>query len=606
MKRLLTWFLLIISVVIPLQAEKWALLVGINNYPNDINPLRYCVADVKAFRHALVNVAGFKEDKIFLMTDDMKGQMEPTHINVIRLLDILVSRIKADDTFVFYFSGHSIAREAQSFLLAANSVLTTANPLELTAIPLQKVREILSRVKAQQLLTIIDAWRNNPEMDRGDPDSLLTDAFAKDCQIRRSNINGDQPSISATLYSCNVGERAYEWDEKSHGIFSYYLLEGLGGQAANSEGQVTITGLAEYTQSQVVKWAQTYHDKQQTPWLSVQGGAKLILVEGVDKGEVTSPLRTTGSIGAEAEMWELVKDSTDMAGIEDFLSIFPSGKFAVVARLKLTQLQRRVTAESPVEEAKKLNIKMVQIPANQFEMGAAQKKRGVESWLDDALPVHTVELDSFSISAYEITMGQYKQFLAATGHRPLPDWVSLFSPTDNHPVVGVSWYDAEAFCKWVGMRLPTEAEWEYAARGKLKGKKYPWGDQEPDGSQCNFADKRSDRTLRELDAKLTHADMSVDDGYAKIAPVGSYPSNDFGLYDMAGNVYEWVADRYDENYYSSSPAKNPPGSGTGARRVLRGGNWHYTSSYLRVASRFYNSPRNRFNFYGFRSVSELD
>ena len=110
MKRLLTWFLLIISVVIPLQAEKWALLVGINNYPNDINPLRYCVADVKAFRHALVNVAGFKEDKIFLMTDDMKGQMEPTHINVIRLLDILVSRIKADDTFVFYFSGHSIAR----------------------------------------------------------------------------------------------------------------------------------------------------------------------------------------------------------------------------------------------------------------------------------------------------------------------------------------------------------------------------------------------------------------------------------------------------------------------------------------------------------------
>ena len=100
--------------------------------------------------------------------------------------------------------------------------------------------------------------------------------------------------------------------------------------------------------------------------------------------------------------------------------------------------------------------------------------------------------------------------------------------------------------------------------------------------------------------------MSVDDGYAKIAPVGSYPSNAFGLYDMAGNVYEWVADRYDENYYSSSPAKNPPGSGTGARRVLRGGNWHYTSSYLRVASRFYNSPRNRFNFYGFRCVSELD
>ena len=148
MKRLLILLLLTTWLSIPVRAEKWALLVGINNYPNDISPLRYCVADVEAFRQALVNVAGFKEDKIFLMTDQMTDQMEPTNINVVMRLDILASQIKADDTFVFYFAGHGIAREDQSFLLAANSVTATANTLVLSAIPLDRVSKILSNVKA--------------------------------------------------------------------------------------------------------------------------------------------------------------------------------------------------------------------------------------------------------------------------------------------------------------------------------------------------------------------------------------------------------------------------------------------------------------------------
>ena len=91
--------------------------------------------------------------------------------------------------------------------------------------------------------------------------------------------------MSATLYACNVGERAYEWSEKGHGVFSYYLLEGLNGQAANSQGQVTVTGLAEYTQSKVVDWAETNRNKKQTPWLSLQGGAKLVLATGVERRE---------------------------------------------------------------------------------------------------------------------------------------------------------------------------------------------------------------------------------------------------------------------------------------------------------------------------------
>ena len=155
MRRVLLLLFFFLLVATPTDAEKWALLVGINNYPNDISNLKYCLADVVAFRDALVNVAGFKPNKVFLMTDEMEGQMQPTHVNVIMRLDILASQIKPQDTLVFYFSGHGISRQDQSFLLAANSVTTTGNTLELTAIPLQKVTEILSRIKAQQLLTII-------------------------------------------------------------------------------------------------------------------------------------------------------------------------------------------------------------------------------------------------------------------------------------------------------------------------------------------------------------------------------------------------------------------------------------------------------------------
>ena len=151
--------------------------MGINNYPNDISPLRYCVADVVAFRDALVNVAGFKRDKIFLMTDDMEGQMEPTNINVIMRLGILAKQIQPEDTFVFYFSGHGIVNDGSSFLLAANSNTVTQDTLEMSAVPLDRVSKILSSIKAQQLLTVIDACRNNPETGRSGEDNVLTDGF---------------------------------------------------------------------------------------------------------------------------------------------------------------------------------------------------------------------------------------------------------------------------------------------------------------------------------------------------------------------------------------------------------------------------------------------
>ena len=218
---------------------------------------------------------------------------------------------------------------------------------------------------------------------------------------------------------------------------------------------------------------------------------------------------------------------------------------------------------------------MVLIPAGEFQMGDVSA--------GDHTPLHPVQVSTFWMDRYEVTNAQYFAFCSTT-HRKLPEFwgkgefhSSLDFP--DYPVVGVSWNDAKAYAEWCGKRLPTEAEWEYAARGGLVGKKYPSGDT-LNATLANFS---SAGTVR----------------------VGNYPANGFGLYDMMGNVVEWVADYYDKDYYKTSPSKNPPGPEHGKFRVIRGGGWHSGPScnqlYFRNAL-----PQNWLDFnVGFRCAKSV-
>ena len=145
-------------------ADKWALLVGINNY--DISPLRYCVADVEAFRKTLIDpdIGGFDSGKVYLMTDKNIGLFEPTLVNIIRVLGALAGMVKPEDTFVFYFSGHGVTLNGRSFLQAVDSDPRSFDTMEVTGVPLDKVSEILSRMKARQVLSVIDACRRDPQL----------------------------------------------------------------------------------------------------------------------------------------------------------------------------------------------------------------------------------------------------------------------------------------------------------------------------------------------------------------------------------------------------------------------------------------------------------
>ena len=223
---------------------------------------------------------------------------------------------------------------------------------------------------------------------------------------------------------------------------------------------------------------------------------------------------------------------------------------------------------------KKDGAKMVLIPAGSFDMGSGESS--------DEQPVHTVYVDAFYMDKYEVTNAQYRKFMSATGHREPRYWDDSDYNQPNQPVVGVDWNDAVAYARWAGRRLPTEAEWEYAARGGLSGRKYPWGDP-ISTSQANYGSN-----------------------VGKPVPVGSYSANGYGLYDMAGNAWEWCQDRYGENYYSSSPAKNPSGPGTGSYRVLRGGIRDSHTLNLRVAVRYDLLPNSKCYLSGFRCVSGSD
>jgi len=183
-------------------------------------------------------------------------------------------------------------------------------------------------------------------------------------------------------------------------------------------------------------------------------------------------------------------------------------------------------------------------------------------------------IPAFYMDKYEVTNAQYRKFVQATGHREPSYWNDPKFNQSNQPVVGVSWHDATAYAKWAGKRLPREAEWEWAARGGLKGKEYSWGDDQ--SLARDYANREG---------------IGGKDRWEYCAPVGSFKPNRYGLYDMAGNAFEWC-----QNWYDSRQKY----------RVSRGGSWYANAYRLRVANRFSYGPADRYSNFGFRCVSGSD
>ena len=224
---------------------------------------------------------------------------------------------------------------------------------------------------------------------------------------------------------------------------------------------------------------------------------------------------------------------------------------------------------------------MRRIPEGLFHMGN-------DAGRDDEKPAHRVWVDAFELAAFQTTNAEYARFLEATHHPPPSLWIDRSFANPQQPVVAVSWFDAVAYCDWLSRthgkkyRLPTEAEWERAARGGVEGETYPWGNCAPE-------------ELPDYASRWKSGPESV----------GLYAPNSYGLYNVGDNVHEWCADWYDAAYYGVSPERNPQGPPTSSRQASRGGSWRHHIKVTRTAARSSIPPEFKYADYGFRVAASI-
>jgi formylglycine-generating enzyme required for sulfatase activity len=241
---------------------------------------------------------------------------------------------------------------------------------------------------------------------------------------------------------------------------------------------------------------------------------------------------------------------------------------------------------------------MVLVPAGPFLMGS--NRQVDRNAYPQELPQRTVSVDAFEINKYEVTTVQYLRYVLANNLPPLVDWKwgGIFQETmAAHPVMHISWFEADAYCKWAGKRLPTSAEWEKAARG-TDGRIYPWGNEPAGLSRANFGRTGLSGPVRDRPERLLL--------YPPIVSVDKYENavSPYGVFNMAGNVAEWTADWYDPGYYKYAPNENPKGPAHGSHKAFRGGGWVDSTPSVRPAQRNGADPQTRMNWLGFRCARD--
>jgi len=291
--------------------------------------------------------------------------------------------------------------------------------------------------------------------------------------------------------------------------------------------------------------------------------------------------------GRKAKVWRLLDEGKQVinepnaslrqvAHAEDTLDIanklgLDDEQRALYQQLHEKIQQRRKRSLARARLVKHLERSMALVPAGEFTMGSSTGD-------PDEQPVHQVYLDAFYMDKHQLSVGEYAKFLETTSHVAPPDWeIMSKSMHQKRPVINVDWADADAYCRWAGKRLPTEAEWEKAARG-TDGRIYPWGNELPTQFHANMK-------------------KEVWNNHVVLTPVGLFEGgkSPYGIYDMAGNVWEWVSDWYAPNYYRSSSLRNPIGPPLGDYKVVRGGSWGSGPKDLRSADRETHLP----SFQGF-------
>ena len=582
---------------IELYNASYALVIGNGNYTNGWDLLPGALQDVKEVAQALKT----HDFNVTLKTNLTADEFEDAFLT-------FVLEHGADETnrLLFYYAGHGytlpLANEQErGYLVMIDAPEPDTDKLGFVreSVNMETLVGESKAIRARHVLFLFDCCFSGTILNARD-------------RVRPESISDN---IRHPVRQFITAGRANE-PVPDRSVFKTAFLDLIDGRAAEPfrDGYITGAELGLYLKNQVPIYNEAQH-----PQYGKIRDPKL------DKGDFVFVLPQRNTSPPQAELLPLatVSVTSTPSGATVYLDGAPIGKTPLRSYEINTGAQREKQVEIGLELAgyksrvKSITVtsgqnlpwdvllepmhapkiigqdgaEMVLIPAGEFQMGSDD---------DDLLPpkpvpVHTVYVDAFYMDKYEVTNAQFKAFVDANpqwqkdriprqyndGRRYLGEWTGNSYPSGkgNHPVTNVNWRAAMTYAQWAGKRLPTEAEWEKAARGGLIGKKYPWGDT-IDASKANY----------EGEIEL------LGHGTPPTTSVGSYPPNGYGLYDMAGNVEEWCLDIYVESFYETSPRRNPVVGGWGKNvaqvsnrrlHVLRGGSWISDDSELSVANRGY-------------------
>jgi sulfatase modifying factor 1 len=482
---------------------KRALIIGIGEYEHATSLAPTTYNDAKAVADLLQKQFGFPTESIVLMTDapDTPDKLRPTFIHLKSAISNLLNSINEKSEVVIYFTGHGTRAENHDWLVPLDGLPAE---VETTCINYDDFRSRLETKVPARALLIVDACRNlSGGKDAG------SSGFGAG-----KGLTGPQ---FAELLSCRPKEisQVGKKEDFQESVFTHFLLEGLqGAPEAQSEGVVTFDSLKLFVQGSVSQYVSSKFGESQNPDGRASLG-KMVLAKGLNRSERHPEDKIVNAR-------------------ENPVSAEPKE-----ARGGVTNVRRN----------HKDGVDLVFIGSGPFLMGASQN----ESWAGNAMPQHKAMLSSYYIYKNLVTVNQFKQFCQATG-RPMPlspsfnfDWQK-----EDHPMVNVTWEEARDYCRWAGGDLPTEAQWEKAARG-TDGRIYPWGNG--------------------FDTTKFWFSNGPTGSAGGTTPVGFYGISPYGVTDMAGNVDQWCLDWYDANYYQNCPTKDPMGPDSGTLHTVRGGPW---------------------------------
>ena len=621
------------------KSGRFALVIGNGAY--ETAPLRNPANDARDMA-ALLERKGFAVD---LQTDADQRQME----EAIRTFG---KSLRDGGVGLFFYAGHGMQVDGSNYLIPVGTNIEMEAEVRYEAVDANRVLSMMESAGNDLNMVFLDACRNNPfarsfrsssqglaQMDapKGSFVAFATapGAVAADGEGRNGLFTGQLlkqmqvPGLPLTRMMMEVrkgvlresDDRQTPWDVSSL-TGDFYFTESrkeqpvqLAGGFMQSEttgtgrlllttnppgSEIVIDGVLSGTSPLNVKLKpgiytveakkRNYKNEEKRVRIFENGDLRLELI--LDRTGGTLSVKSAPP-DAEVEIDRVYSGTTPLnaKGLD-------SGQVTVKVKKKGYQdWQRRVSIEqgresrifAELKTEQKTGTGMVSIPAGEFRMGS--KEGG-----SDEKPVHTVYLDQFLIDKQETTVADYRKCVdAGKCDQPKTGGYYNWGKTgrDRHPINGVDWFNAKKYCEYAGKRLPTEAEWERAASWK-NGKKYKY----PSGkSSVSCADAVMD------DGNKYGGSDADGCGKDRTWPVGSKPKEINGTYDMAGNVWEWVLDWYDSDYYSRSPRSNPQGPDSGSNRVFRGGGWGSTASDLRGANRSNYVPSHRYYNLGFRCVA---